>query len=65
MTTNAIVPTTKTWSGIVEQQIEEYAADLAEKAEAFKELPFWGDKVDIVEARKNMKQARKLLDQYQ
>jgi dynein heavy chain len=65
MTTNAIVPTTKTWSGIVEQQIEEYAADLAEKAEAFKELPFWGDKVDIVEARKNMKQARKTLDQYQ
>jgi dynein heavy chain len=65
MTTNAIVPTTKYWSGVVEGEMEKYCEDMAQKFEDFKDMSFFFDKMTIDEARKDMKQARKTLNQYQ
>jgi dynein heavy chain len=65
MTVNAIVPTTKTWSTVVEGQIEEYVEDMEKKTKEFKKMPFWGDEVTVEEARTDMKKARTTLKKYQ
>ena len=41
MTSNAIVPTTKTWGGVMEGQIEEYVNDMENKVKEFKKMDFW------------------------
>jgi dynein heavy chain, axonemal len=60
-TTNSIVPLVKTWSGIIEEQIEQYNKDMQQKLKDFKNRPFWAETVTPTEARKTMAEAAKFL----
>eukprot|EP01033_Poteriospumella_lacustris_P002495 gene2501-1816_t len=61
MTANSIVPLTKTWSGIIEEQIEQYNGEMKQKLKDFKSRPFWNDNLTPTEARKAMADAAKFL----
>lgn len=61
MTSNSIVPLTKTWSGIIEEQIEQYCSEMKQKLKDFKTRAFWNDNVTPTEARKAMADAAKFL----
>ena len=60
-TTNSIVPLVKTWSGIIEEQIESYNKEMQQKLKDFKHRPFWNETVTPTEARKTMNDAAKFL----
>lgn len=61
LTSNSIVPLVKTWSGIIEDQIEAYNKDMSVKLKDFKTRPFWNDNITPTEARKAMNEATKFL----
>jgi dynein heavy chain len=61
LTTNSIVPLVKTWSGIIEDQIDAYSKEMAQKLKDFKTRPFWNETITPVEARKTMNDASKFL----
>lgn len=60
-TSNSIVPLVKTWSGIIEEQIETYNKEMQQKLKDFKTRPFWADNITPTEARKAMSDAAKFL----
>jgi dynein heavy chain len=51
----------KTWSGIIEEQIDTYSKEMAQKLKDFKARTFWGDNLTPTEARKSMNDAAKFL----
>jgi len=59
LTTNAIVPLTKTWGSVVEGRIEEYSEEVKKKAALYKKMAFWGDEVDYSGAQKSIREATK------
>jgi dynein heavy chain len=61
ITSNSIVPLTKTWSGIVEDQIDAYNKEMQQKLKDWKGRAFWNDGITPTEARKSMKDAEKVL----
>lgn len=60
-TANSIVPLVKTWSGIIEDQIEAYNKEMSQKLKDFKTRTFWNDNITPTEARKAMNDAAKFL----
>lgn len=50
-TTNSLVPLVKTWSSIIESQIDTYNKANAEHLKAFKLLEFWNDDITPTQAR--------------
>lgn len=61
ITSTSIVPFVKTWSGIIEEQIETYNKEMQQKLKDFKVRTFWNDTLTPVEARKSMNDATKFL----
>jgi len=61
LTSNSIIPLTKTWSGILEEQTENYCKDMAEKLKKFKDRAFWNDDLTPTEARKSMIEAERFV----
>ncbi|RYG69829.1 hypothetical protein EON64_01745 [archaeon] len=61
MTANSIVPLVKTWSGIIEEQIETYNKEMSQKLKDFKARAFWNDNITPTEARKAMNEATRFL----
>ena len=58
---NSIVPLVKTWTGIIEEQIDTYSKEMAQKLKDFKTRAFWKDDLTPVDARKAMADATKFL----
>lgn len=65
LTANSIVPLVKTWSGIIEEQIDAFNKEMAQNLKDFKTRTFWNDTLTPAEARKSMNDARKFLDKQQ
>jgi len=61
VTTNNIVPLVKTWSGIIEEQIEAYSKEMQGKLKEYKTRTFWNADLTPDEARKSMSEAEKFL----
>jgi len=61
VTTNSIVPLVKTWSTIIEEQIEAYSKEMAQKLKDFKTRTFWEDNLTPAEATASMAEAEKFL----
>jgi dynein heavy chain len=61
ITTNSIVPLVKTWSSIIEEQIEGYNKEMSQKLKDFKTRAFWNDTLTPAEARKAMNEATRFL----
>jgi dynein heavy chain len=53
ITSYSLVPLTKTWSSIVEEEIAQYNNAMGEKLKEFKKRSFWGDITDS-EAKKSL-----------
>jgi hypothetical protein len=45
ITANKIVPLTKTWSVTIEDQIDKYCKEMAQKLKDSKNQSFWGDEI--------------------
>jgi dynein heavy chain len=61
VTVNSIVPLVKSWTGIIEEQIDTYNKEMAQKLKDFKARPFWKEDQTPAEARKAMADAAKFL----
>jgi hypothetical protein len=59
ITQNSIIPLEKTWTGIIEEQIDQYSKEMQQKLKEFKTRTFWNDDLTPVEARKAMMEASK------
>jgi len=58
-TANTIIPLTKHWSTVIEDQIEVYNKEMAQKLKDFKTRPFWNDDISTPDAMKAMAEADK------
>jgi dynein heavy chain len=61
VTTTNIVPLVKTWSGIIEDQIETYSKEEQAKLKEYKTRTFWNADLTPEQARKSMAEAEKFL----
>eukprot|EP01035_Chromulina_nebulosa_P018310 gene18310-23996_t len=61
LTNNAIMPLTKVWSGIIQEQIESYNKDILQKQKDFKTRSFWDDQITYQEALNHINDAEKFL----
>lgn len=61
LTTTSLVPLVKTWSTIIETQIDAYNKANAEALAAFKLMDFWSDQITPEAARKSLVAANKKL----
>ena len=61
ITTISLVPLVKTWSGIIEEQIDAYSREMSTKLKLFKTRPFWNSNITPTEARSSMYEAEKFL----
>ena len=61
LTTVSLVPLVKTWSGIIEEQIDTYSKEMSLKLKQFKTRPFWEDNITPAQAMESMAEAEKFL----
>ena len=61
ITTVSLVPLVKTWSGIIEEQIDTYSKEMSLKLKQFKTRPFWEDNITPAQAMESMAEAEKFL----
>ena len=61
ITTVSLVPLVKTWSGIIEEQIDNYSREMNMKLKQFKTRPFWSDEITPAEAMESMNKAEEFL----
>lgn len=57
----SIAPLVKTWSSIMEEQIEEYCKSMQAKSKVFKTRAFYDDKVSVIEAIASIAEGEKFL----
>ena len=63
VTVNTLVPHVKNWTGVISKRIEEYNVQMAEKLKDFRKLKFWGDDIDVSDARAAMISADNLVQE--
>ena len=61
ITTVSLAPLVKTWSGIIEEQIEFYSREMNIKLKQFKTRPFWNDNITPAQAMESMSEAEDFL----
>ena len=61
LTTVSLAPLVKTWSGIIEEQIEFYSREMNIKLKQFKTRPFWNDNITPAQAMESMSEAEVFL----